>query len=415
MKKTLTEKIFSHKLGRDVLAGETVLAEVDWILSHDTTTPLAIQSFKRLNDARLHGDKVVIVFDHIVPAPHPNGAALHRRIYKFAEEQGIKRLHYGQGICHQILPELGYLKPGTLLVGADSHTCTGGAFAAFATGMGSTDIAVAWATGQTWFRVPATIRVNVTGTLSTLVTAKDLILEITKRVGTTGAAYRALEFGGPTVEAFGIPDRMTLCNLAIEMGGKTGLIAADAKTLDFLSSRTEGELQPLHPDPGAEYERVIDVDVDHLSPQVAVPHGLERIVDVGEVAGLELDQVFIGTCTNGRVEDFQLAADILKGHQVAPKLRLVCTPASTTEYLKMIEAGVAKTLLEAGALITNTGCGPCIGRHQGVLTDGERCLSTMNRNFQGRMGSPNSEIYVASPAVAAASAIAGRIADPREV
>lgn len=415
MKKTLTEKIFSKKLGRDVSAGETILCDVDLIMSHDTTTPLAIQSFEKLNTDKLHADKVVIVFDHIVPAPHPAGAELHKSVYAFAEKYGIRRVHYGEGISHQIMAEKGYLTPGSVLVGADSHTCTAGAFAMFGTGMGSTDIAVAWATGQTWFRVPETIRINIRGELPKHTSSKDLILTITKEIGTIGAAYKALEFGGPTVEAFDMPDRMTLSNLAIEMGGKTGLIASDAKTLDYLKDRVEGELEELHPDPDVNYEKVLDLDASTVSPQVAAPHGLEKTVDVQELKGINIDQVFFGTCTNGRVEDFQILADIIQGRQVADKMRLVCTPASKEVYLQMIERGIAQTILEAGGVITNVGCGPCIGRHQGVLGDGERCLSTMNRNFQGRMGSPNSEIYVSSPAVAAATALAGEIADPREV
>ncbi len=415
MPKTLTERIFSDKLGTDVRAGETVLCEVDWILSHDATTPLAIQSYDRLEGTGFHADKSVIAFDHIVPAPHTGGAGLHRRIYDFADKMGITRLHYGEGISHQILPELGYVKPGAVIVGADSHTCTAGAFGAFATGMGSTDIAVAWATGNTWFRVPETIRVRIHGTLAAHVSSKDLILAVTRELGTDGALYRALEFEGPTVQAFGMSDRMTLANLAIEMGGKAGLIAADAKTLDYLRGRTDEPLNELHPDLDASYERTLEVDASKVSPQVAVPHGLERIVGVEDLVGLKLDQVFIGTCTNGRFEDFRVAAEILDGKTVSPGTRLICTPASKAVYLEMIRSGVAETLVNAGAVITNPGCGPCIGRHQGVLADGERCLSTMNRNFQGRMGSPDSEIYVAGPAVAAASAVAGTIADPREV
>jgi len=415
MNKTLTEKIFSNKLGRNVRAGDTVLCEADWIMSHDTTTPLAIQSFERLNHAKLHSQKVLIVFDHIVPAPHPNGAALHQSVYQFAEKWGIERVFYGKGISHQVLAEQGYLTPGKLLIGADSHTCTAGAFATFGTGMGSTDIAMAWATGQTWFRVPETIRIEVQGTLPAHTGAKDLILTITKTLGTTGAAYQALEFGGPTVEAFEMPDRMTLCNLAIEMGGKAGLIAADEKTIAYLKPRTNAPLETLSADPQAVYSKVLELDAGKVAPQVAAPHGLEQTTDVDQVAGVKLDQVFVGTCTNGRIEDFRILAEFLKGKTIAPRLRLICTPASQTVYVEMMQQGIAETIVAAGGVITNPGCGPCIGRHQGVLGDGERCLSTMNRNFQGRMGSPNAEIFVSSPAVAAASALAGAITDPREV
>ena len=412
MGQTITERIFSDRLGREVHAGETVLAEVDWIMSHDATTPLAVESYSQLETDAFHADKAIIVFDHLVPAPHPKGAAMHQRVMAFAREQGVERIHYAQGISHQVLPEAGYVRPGALVIGADSHTCTAGAFGAFATGMGSTDVAVAWATGQTWFRVPETIRVNLSGRLPDSATGKDLGLTIVETIGTSGAVYRTLEYGGDGLASLGVPERMTLCNLAIEMGGKAGLAEVDDVTQRYLSERVDGPIDELTPDPDARYERVVEIDMTDVRPKVAVPHGLEGIVDVDEVAGLSLDQVFIGTCTNGRFEDFQLAAEILDGRSVNPSTRFICTPASQDVYLRMVQEGVAETLMRAGAIITNPGCGPCIGRHQGVLGDGERCLSTMNRNFQGRMGSPEAEIYVTSPAVCAASAVTGEITSP---
>ncbi|MFQ5795028.1 MAG: 3-isopropylmalate dehydratase large subunit [Candidatus Bipolaricaulia bacterium] len=413
--KTLVEKIFSEKLGRDVRAGESVLAEVDLIMSHDTTTPLAIESFKKLKkvtDGKLHTDKMVIVFDHVVPAPNPNAATLHRRIWEFIEQNGIRNVHYGEGISHQILPEKGYVVPGALIVGADSHTCTYGAFAALGVGMGSTDIAVAWATGGNWFRVPETIRVEISGALPDNVYTKDLTLEIVKQIGIQGAIYKAIEYEGEAVERMTIADRMTLANMAVEMGAKAGLIAADQVTLDYLNGRTKQPIRKLHPDDGAEYERVYHIDAGRLKPKIAVPHEVENVRDVEEVAGLKLDQIFIGTCTNGRLEDLEVAYRILQGQRIADGVRLIITPGSNEVYKEAMRRGYIEAFIDAGATVTNAGCGPCIGRHQGVLADGERCLATMNRNFQGRMGSPNSEIYLASPATAVTSALAGVITAP---
>ncbi len=357
----------------------------------------------------MYKDKIVIVFDHVVPAPNPNAASLHQKIWSFIEEHNIKHVHYAEGISHQILPEKGYTLPGSIIIGADSHTCTLGAFGALGTGMGSTDIAVSWATGMNWFRVPETIKVEIYGELPPYVYSKDLALEIVSRIGTAGAAYKAIEFGGPTVKNLSIADRMTLANLAIEMGAKAGLIAADEKTIQYLKARTKKPVKELHPDEGAHYENTIEIDASVLEPKIAVPHGLENIKNVSEVEGLKLDQIFIGTCTNGRIEDFEIVYEILKGKHVAPNVRVIITPASNEVYLEALWRGYVEEFIRAGAVVTNSGCGPCIGRHQGVLADGERCLSTMNRNFKGRMGLPNSEIYVASPATAAASALTGRI------
>jgi len=410
--KTLIEKIFSHKLNREVKAGEIVLAEVDWIMSHDSTTPLAIESFKKIEGAQLHKDKIVIVFDHLVPAPNPNAASLHQKIWQFVEEHDIKQVHYAEGISHQILPEKGYVLPGSIIIGADSHTCTLGAFGALGTGMGSTDIAVSWATGMNWFRVPETLKVEIHGQLPSYVCSKDLALEVVRRIGTAGAAYKAIEFDGPTVKSFSIADRMTLANLAIEMGAKAGLIAADEKTINYLQARTQKPVKELYADEDSHYEKTIKIDASALEPKIAVPHGLENIKNVSDVEGLKLDQIFIGTCTNGRIEDLEIAYNILKGRRVAPNVRVIITPASNEVYLEALRRGYIEEFIKAGAVVTNSGCGPCIGRHQGVLADGERCLSTMNRNFKGRMGSPNAEIYVASPATAAASALTGKITAP---
>src|SRR5579884_2772647 len=396
---TLTEEIFSYKLGRPVEQGETVIVEVDQVMSHDTTTPLAIQAFRRL--APLNGGRVFnaqrshIVFDHIVPAATVAAATLHRDIRAFAREQDIPILQ--EGICHQVMPERGFVIPGDIIVGADSHTCTYGALGAFATGMGSTDIAVAYATGRTWMRVPETINVRLTGELPR---------------GVDGANYRAIEYSGDTVERFSVSERFTLCNMAIEMGGKAGLVAPDDTTVAWLRGRTERSyplLAARHP----RYERVIEIDVSTLQPLIACPPDVNNLASVEEVEHVQIDQVFLGTCTNGRLDDLAIAADILRGRAISPRTRMVVIPASREVYLEAMRLGYLEIFARAGASVGVPGCGPCIGRHFGVLAPGERALTTMNRNFTGRMGDPGAEIYLGSPATVAASAVEGHITDPR--
>lgn len=417
--KTLAEKILSRRLGRPVEAGEFVVAPVDFVLAHEGTAPLAIERFEALGRKR-PATRVLLFFDHAAPAPRRELAEVQRRMRAFSNGAGAHIHEVGAGICHQVVAE-GWAAPGQIIVGADSHTCTAGALGAFATGMGSTDVGVAMAFGATWFRVPETIRLDLTGRgtdgrgLPPGVVAKDVILHIIGLLGDDGAVYRALEFGGPLVEAMGVEGRMTLCNMAVEAGAKTGLCAADDNTRRFLESRGRGEtFIPLAPDPDAEYERRLEVDVAALSPRVAAPPSVDNVRPVEELAGLRIDQVLIGTCTNGRLTDLRLAARILAKHRVHPGVRLLVAPASREIYLQAAREGLLEVFVAAGGVVLPPGCGPCVGVHLGILGDGERCLSTQNRNFPGRMGNPNGEIYLASPATAAATAVRGSIADPRE-
>jgi homoaconitate hydratase family protein len=412
---TLTEEIFSYKLGRTVEQGETVVVDIDRVMSHDTTTPLAIQAFRKL--AQRDGGRVFdpqrshIVFDHIVPAATIAAATLHRDIRAFAQEQDIAILQ--EGICHQVMPERGYVTPGSIIVGADSHTCTYGALGAFATGMGSTDIGVAYATGRSWFRVPPTINVRITGTLPFGVFAKDVTFEMVRRVGVDGANYRAIEYSGELVEQMSVSERFTFCNMAIEMGGKAGLVTPDAITQEWLRGRTDRDYPLLAPR-NPRYERVVEIDASTLQPMIACPPDVNNVVPVEEVEHVKVDQVFLGTCTNGRLDDLAIAASILRGKTIHPHLRMVVVPASREIYLEAMRLGYLETFVQAGASVGTPGCGPCIGRHYGVLAPGERALTTMNRNFTGRMGDPTAEIYLGSPATVAATALTGRITDPRD-
>jgi len=405
---TLTEEIFSNKLGHTVAQGETIVVNVDRVMSHDTTSPLAIQAFRKLsqqsggrvfNSRRSH-----IVFDHIIPAATIAAATLQRDIRGFAQEQDISILQ--EGICHQVMPERGYVTPGDIIVGADSHTCTYGALGAFATGMGSTDIGVAYATGRSWFRVPATINIRLTGTLPFGVYTKDVTFEIVRTIGVDGANYRAIEYSGELVEQMSVSERFTLCNMAIEMGGKAGLVAPDATTREWLRGRTDREYPMLAPR-NAQYEQVVEIDASRLQPMIACPPDVNNVVPVEQVEHVKIDQVFLGTCTNGRLDDLAIAASILRGKTIHPQTRMVVVPASREIYLEAMRLGYLETFVRAGASVGTPGCGPCIGRHNGVLAPGERALTTMNRNFTGRMGDPSAEIYLGSPATVAATALTG--------
>jgi 3-isopropylmalate dehydratase large subunit len=409
---TLTEVIFSHKLGRTVTQGETVVVDVDHVMSHDTTTPLAIQAFRKLtNGGRVfNSQRSHIVFDHIIPAATIAAATLHRDVRTFAQEQDITILQ--EGICHQVMPERGYVTPGNIIVGADSHTCTYGALGAFATGMGSTDIGVAYATGRTWFLIPPTINIRIMGTLPFGVYTKDVTFEMVRRVGVDGANYRAIEYTGGLVEQMSVSERFTLCNMAIEMGGKAGLVAPDATTQAWLDGRIDHDYPMLAPH-NPRYERVIEIDASELSPLIACPPDVNNVVPVEEVEHVRIDQVFLGTCTNGRLDDLAIAANIMRGKTLHPQTRMVVVPASREVYLEAMRLGYLETFVQAGASVGTPGCGPCIGRHHGVLAPGERALTTMNRNFTGRMGDPTAEIYLGSPATAAATALSGHISDPR--
>lgn len=411
---TLAEEIFSKKLGREITAGEMVVVDVDRIMSHDVLSVLAIEAMEKLTDKPFDPDRIIIPFDHIVPAASIEQAKIQKRIREFIKKHGIKHF-FQSGVCHQVMIENGFVLPNDIIIGSDSHTCSYGALGAFGTGMGSTDIGVAYATGKAWFRIPESVLINVTGRFPRGVYAKDLIMKIIAAIGVDGANYKALEFAGETVVELGISERITLSNMAIEAGAKAGLIEADEKTLDYLKGRTQKRLDisDFARPKGAKYESTYKFNVSNLEPMVACPHDLDNLKTVQEAEGIPIDEVFIGTCTNGRYEDLEIAANIMKGKKVGRFTRAIVIPASVEVYQKAMQNGLIKIFHDAECIVCNPGCGPCIGRHQGVLAPGEKALTTMNRNFRGRMGSPEAEIYIASPATCAASALAGEITDPR--
>jgi 3-isopropylmalate/(R)-2-methylmalate dehydratase large subunit len=414
MGKTLAEKIISISTGRDLKAGDYAVTPVDVILAHEGTGPLAVDQFEALGKKQLAATGLFFS-DHAAPAPRKELADVQRRLREFSGDAGGEFYRPGTGICHQLVAEE-WAAPGMIVIGADSHTCSAGALGAFGTGMGSTDVGVALAFGETWLRIPETIRVVFSGTLPKGVYAKDLILEMIGRLGADGAIYKALEFGGPVIDALDMESRITLSNMAVEAGAKAGLCAADQVTQEYLKAQgREDEFQTLAPDKDAVYEKVLRIDVSKLTPRVAVPHFVDNVHPISELGDVWVDQVFLGTCTNGRISDLRAAAGILKGKEIPPEMRLLIVPASRTVYQMALEEGLVDIFLEAGGMILPPGCGPCVGVHQGVLADGERCLSTMNRNFKGRMGNPKAEIYLGSPATAAATALTGVITDPREV
>jgi 3-isopropylmalate dehydratase large subunit len=406
---TLTEEIFSQRVGRRVHAGDTVVAAVDFAFAHDVTGPLAIEAFRNLDAPLWDAQRIAFTFDHVMPANTVAAAELHRVIREFCVEHHITNV-FAEGICHQVLVEKGFAQPGGIVVGADSHSTTYGALGCFATGLGSTDIGVVFATGKTWFRVPETIRVEVRGALPSGVYAKDVALHVVGRMGADGADYCAVEWAGEAVTAMSMDERLTLCNLSVDFGAKAGLIEPDAVTHAYCG----GNGSSVHAQDG-HAASTLTVDAATIRPQVAVFPAIDNVHDIDDVAGTALDEVFIGSCTNGRLSDLAIAAGILHGHEVHPSTRVVIVPSSRRVYLDALAAGYIETFAQAGALVLNPGCGPCLGRQHGVMGPGENVLSTSNRNYPGRMGSPDAHIFLASPAVAAASALTGVITDPREV
>ncbi len=415
MGKTLAEKILSAKSDTEVYAGDIAIVRLDLVFVQDSTGPLTLRQLSETKLNTIHNPKRTVIFiDHSAPSPARELSNDHIFLRSFAEEKGIVLSDIGEGVCHQIVAE-SFANPGDIIVGADSHTVTAGALGAFATGMGSTDIAIAMALGKTWLRVPETISIVVNGRLPKGVCAKDLILHIIGRIGADGATYKALEFSGETVSAMEMPERLTIANMAVEAGAKVGLFPSDSITQGYLASRgRENQYIPLAPDHDANYESIIEMDAAKLEPTVARPHTVDNTTLAKELKGTKIAQVFIGTCTNGRLEDIRIAASILKGKERHPHTRLIVAPASQGVLLEALDRGYITTLIESGATIAPPGCAACLGVHQGVLGDGEACLSTANRNFKGRMGNPEAFIYLASPATAAATAIRGEITDPRE-
>jgi len=419
---TISEKVFSKTSGKTVKTGDFVLANIDCAMTHDITGPLAVEGFYEIlrdKEEKKVWDpsKIVIVFDHQVPADSLNAAANHIMLREFAKEQGILNYDIYEGVCHQVMPEKGHVRPGDLVVGSDSHTCAYGALGAFSTGIGSTDMAAVFASGKLWFRVPETIRFEISGKLPARVYSKDVILHLIGDVGVDGAMYKAAEYGGPTVGEMSIPERMTMSNMAIEMGGKAGIIEADKTTEQYLKERIpDYEFDPYwKSDDDAEYSGYFEYDVSDLEPQVACPHNVDNVKPVTEVEGTHIDQVFVGSCTNGRFEDIEIVAKMMGDEPVAKGVRLLIIPASRTEYMKVLHAGYIEQFMEAGAIVESPCCGPCMGGSFGLLGDGEVGLATSNRNFKGREGSPDSFVYLGSPATAAASALTGEITDPRRI
>ncbi len=419
MGSTITEKILAHHAGlQRVEPGELITAKVDLALANDVTAPLAIEAFKNMGAEKVFDpERVALLPDHFTPARDIAAAENCALVRRFAQEQGI--VHYYEvgrvGIEHVLVPDLGLVLPGDLVVGADSHTCTYGALGAFATGVGSTDLAMAMALGEIWLRVPRTMKFVYRGRLRPWVGGKDLILYTIGVIGVDGALYRAMEFHGPVVENLSMDGRFTMANMAIEAGAKNGIFHVDEVTREWLKSRAHREYIEFKSDPDAEYEKVYDFDVSDLEPQVALPHLPSNVRPVSEVRDVEVDQVVIGSCTNGRLEDMEVAYRILRGRRVHPRVRLLVFPGTQEIIREMASRGWLEALVEAGAVISPPTCGPCLGGHMGVLAAGERAISTTNRNFVGRMGHRDSEVYLSGPAVAAASAVLGRVAHPEEV
>jgi 3-isopropylmalate/(R)-2-methylmalate dehydratase large subunit len=413
----ISEKILAKASGKTVVhSGEIVDAKVDTIMVHDLTGPLAIEAFKKIGISKVWDNKkVVIILDHQIPAESVKMAELHKMLRQFAKEQNIRLYDVGEGgICHQVMPEKGYVKPGDLIVGADSHTCTYGAFGAFSTGIGSTEAAAVFATGKLWMKVPPAIKFNVSGKFSKYVTPKDLILHIIGKVGVDGAIYKSAEFTGETMREMSIAGRMTVCNMAVEMGAKNGIVEPDETARKFLEPRVQGkvDIDQWKSDADAKYEKVIDINVAKLEPQVACPSSVDNVKPISEVGDVPINQAFVGSCTNGRIEDLRVAAQIMKGKKVKAGVRALVIPASQEVYAQALKEGLVEIFTESGALVCGATCGPCLGGHIGLLASGEACVSTSNRNFIGRMGSPQANVYLASPAVVAASALTGKLTNP---
>jgi homoaconitate hydratase family protein len=417
---TLAEKILARASGRErVSPDQIVIARVDLAMSHENAD-LVRKSFLEIGVERVWDpSKIVIIFDHRVPAESEKTATTHKAVREFVAAQGIQRFYdVGRGgICHQVLPEEGHVRPGMVLVGTDSHTTTHGAFGAFATGIGATEMAGVWTEGTLWFKVPSTLRVEAEGEFRPWISAKDLILHLIGRLGAAGADYRAVEFDGPAIRRMSVASRMVLCNLAMEMGAKVAFTPVDEVLLDYLRPRVSGELEAIAADPDASYERVIRLDVgeDVWEPQIACPHAVDRVQPLSALGEVPVHQAVLGSCTNGRLEDLEIAARIVAGRTVHPRTRFIVIPASQRIYREAMRLGYLETLAAAGGMINAPGCGPCVGVHQGILAAGESCVSSTNRNFHGRMGSKDSFVYLASPAVVAASAIAGKLAHPESI
>ncbi|MFH1790976.1 MAG: 3-isopropylmalate dehydratase large subunit [Candidatus Omnitrophota bacterium] len=414
MGRTIAEKIISRHAGRDVKANEIAIVSVDFCFGQDGTSSLIIDSFGKLGQKNVFDNaRFAMVIDHSSPSPNIGVSAIHKGIRDFAAEKHVRLFDAGEGVCHQLIPERGYVTSGDLVLGADSHTCTYGALNVLSTGVGSTDLAITVASGKNWFKVPESVRITVDGKLPAGVFSKDMVLYMIGNIKSDGATYNSVEFTGKAIKDLSVDARFTITNMAVEMGAKFGIMEADAKVLKWLKEHSTRSPNPVTADPDASYLKTFMFDVSKLPPQVAKPHAVDNVVSVDDVADVRIDQGLIGTCTNGRLEDLEVAARILKYRKIHHDTRLIVAPASRGIYLEAMKKGYVDIFVEAGAIVVAPGCGPCVGTHNGVPADGENVISTANRNFKGRMGNPHSFIYLASPATVAASCLEGRIADPR--
>ncbi len=417
MPKTFSEKVLARYCGKsEVVPGEIVEVTPDVAMSHDNTAAIS-KTFEKIGVERLFNpDTHVIVLDHCVPPANEKFAQNHKDIREFVKDQGIANFYdINHGVCHQVLSENGHCLPGTIMTGSDSHTCTYGAFGAFATGVTRSETAVIMATGKIWFRVPDTMRFDIHGNFQDGVYVKDLALRIMGQIKADGALYRAVEFDGKAAHQFTVPERMTLANLTVEMGGKVGYIPPDEIVYKYLEGKAKKDYEPIFSDPGATYVEDLDYKLNELEPMIACPHTVDNVNPVSEIAGETVQQVFVGTCTNGRLEDLAILAHVLKGRKINPDIRLIVIPASTKQLIGAMRLGYMDTIISAGGTLGTPGCGPCMGNHMGVPANEEKTLSTANRNFRGRMGNKESEVYLASPHTAAVTAITGKISDPREI
>lgn len=415
MGKTIAEKIFSIHSGKDVKAGDLVIAKIDALMGQDGTTPLAIKVFEELGGKKVvNAEKVLLVMDHSVPPPNEGVANLHKLMRDFAEKYGTQITEFGEGVCHQVFMERGLATPGSLIIGADSHTCTYGVLNCFSTGVGSSELAAAMYTGKLWFKVPSTVKIILNGKLPKGVVSKDIILFLAGYFKADGLTYKAIEFDGEIIKDLSIDGRATITNMVVEMGAKAGIMPFDEKTREFFKEIGYSQENGIKADPDAEYEAVYEFNISNLEPQVAMPHTVDNVFPINQIEKFKIHQAFIGTCTNGRLEDLRLAASILKGKKVSKNVKMIITPASKRIFMQAMKEGLIDIFLEAGAIVTNPGCGPCVGTHQGVPADEENVISTANRNFKGRMGNNKAFIHLASPLTVAASAITGELTDPRE-
>lgn len=412
--KTIAEKILSNHAEKDLKAGDIAVCKVDFCFGQDGTSSIIIDSFNKLKKRKIFDKgKFYMVIDHSAPSPNIGVSTIHKKMRSFRDRTGCGLYDIGEGISHQVIPEYGHVTAGDLVLGADSHTCTYGAINAFSSGVGSTDLAITLAGGRNWFRVPETIKIVVAGKLKKGVYSKDIILSITKLLGVAGATYKSIEFTGSAIRDLSVDARFTITNMAVEVGAKCGIMEADRKVLSWVRKHSNRRPHTASADKNARYENEIDIDASKITPHVAKPHSPGNSVPVGEIERKRVDVCFIGTCTNGRLEDLEIAAGILKGKKIHSNVRLLIGPASKKIYMESVKKGLVDTFVKAGAVVLVPGCGPCVGTHNGVPADGETALSTANRNFRGRMGNPNASIYLASPATVAASALKGRITDPR--